>query len=587
MLKRLSNQLSGKAFSQTAIVLIIFLLALTSRLWHLWDVPPSMIHDELNYVMSAKSIFHTGKVIPQTASSLFSFSEKDYDVVISEIPQYLIALFIGPFRLNQFTARLPYAVVSSFSVVLLYLVAGRLLGRRIGIICGVVGAFNPWSIHLGRTALEVNFATLFYLAGFYFVLLGGWKKIIYALIFFILMFFSYLGAKLHFLTLVMIFGTFVLFTRKSDKRIAIFFIFLAVSFFFLYFLTLRFQPAGSRTDELIVFNNQWASSIVNDERRLSFDNKATFIFSNKLTAVLRRIFVTYLNGFSTGALFSRGETVSVYSLWEYGQFHYLDFFLALLGFATLFSKRKKAFWLLFALLIIGPLVSAIDLVENTYAIRAFPMFPVLVMLISAGADFVFRLPKYGKTIFFFLATAYFLGVFYFFYVYFFRYPLYSAERWYFSERLAIRYANLVKDRDDIDRIIISTVESPKIVFENYLFYSGLYDTKSEIDLANKIIKSKDYTYGKVSVIHGCPTDSAITSRTVLISHERFGCVGDAKLKSQILDVKDSGTVFVIENDKLCLGYQLPKYYYIHRIEDMHIEDLDVEHFCGSWIARFN
>lgn len=89
--------------------LIIIATAIFFRVFLLDLFPVSIIPDELNYVLNAKSLWFTGHNIPLTASALFSWGETNFDIVISEVPSYITSLWIGPHSLNHFNARIPYA----------------------------------------------------------------------------------------------------------------------------------------------------------------------------------------------------------------------------------------------------------------------------------------------------------------------------------------------------------------------------------------------------------------------------------------------------------------------------------------------
>ncbi len=576
-------------FFQDKTLLLILITALAIRVIYLNKLPPGIVHDELNYVMNAKSLFYTGKNIPLTASAILSWGEKNYDVVISELPSYLIMFWIGLTRLSFFTARFPYAIVSSMSVVVLYLITKNLLGKNIAKYAGFVMAFNPWSIHLGRTALEVNFALFFFLLGAYVILIVPPKNILRAFPFFLVMFFSYLGAKLHFFPLVLVFLVYKYITSKeSPKQKRVFMIFAALSLVLLlsYVFTLDYQPSGTRRVELILFERDWAASLVNKERLRAIPNAGLELFSNKATVILRRIVDVYLKAFSSIGLFTRGETVSVYSIWEYGQFHYIDFFLIIMGLVALFSLSSQVFWLLVAIILLSPTVSSIELVEQSYAIRAYPMFPMFCLLSGAGIWYLKEKFKFGKLVFLAIGAIYLSSVVYFLNLYIYRYPVYAAERWFLSERILANYARHALENSGVKKVIISPIESQKIVFEEFLFFSGLYENSENIVKINKNIEKHDFSYDKVSFIKGCPGSLDFDEEVVLITHANYKCSEEKPGKRGIVDLKDAGTVYYIDNDILCKDYELARYY---RPMDLFVFDMEkqsIAEFCKNWIISF-
>ncbi len=571
------------------IILSLFVIALLPRIYQLNRFPPGIIHDELNYVLNAKSLFHTGENIPLTASALFSWGEKNYDVVISELPSYLILLWVGLTKLSFFTARLPYAIVSSFSVVLLYLISKHLLGKEIAKWSGLVMALNPWSIHFGRMALEVNFATFFFLLGMYLFLILPSRKIFYALVFLIAMFLSYLGAKLHFLPLITILLIYKYHsTKDSKKQKKIYLKVLGLSLLILlaYVLTLDYQPSATRRVELILFERNWAASLVNQERLQAIPNAGLEILSNKATVIIRRIADIYLRGFSTIGLFTRGETVSVYSIWQYGQFHHVDFFLILLGLVITFSLSQQVFWLLITIILLAPTVSSIDLVERTFAIRAYPMFPMFSIIIGVGLWYLKEKIKFKRIIFGIVGLVYLVSLVYFFNIYFYRYPIYAAERWFLSERIIANYVIHAENNSNIKNIYVSTNESPKIVFEEYLFFSGLYENKENITKINENIENHKFSLGKVNYLDGCPENINLGEADVLISHKNFECSEEEPGKRGIVDLKDAGTVYYIDNDLVCNQNDLARYYRPMETSAFDLEKMTKDEFCTNWIISF-
>jgi len=581
----------GKSKKTIIVAFAIFILALLPRVLWLKIFPPSMIHDELNYVMNAKSLFHDGRNIPWTASSAFSWGENVFDVVISEIPSVITAPWIGPNELNQFNARIPYALISSITVMFVYLISREILEEKVAVLSGLLMAFNPWSIHFGRTALELNFSSLFYIMGIYIIIKSKEYKILYALPIFILGFLSYLGAKLLFLPVIIITLIFKYFSENNKRKYVSpikTFMLLSFTVFAVYTLTINSHPAGTRTDELLIFDSEWTSQIVNEERRQAIPNAGLNIFSNKAVVLIRRVADVYLHAFSSTGLFARGETVSVYSTWEHGQFYYLDFPLILMGLIALYSskKKRKVFWFIVTLILISPIVSSIDMVERTFAVRSFTMFPFLVILSAKGAYHIKDNFKFSRAIITLIAVLYAGSVMYFLNLYFFRYPVYAAERWFFSERIIANYIRLSEENKNEGHIYVVPYETAKTVFEEYLFYSGNYNTKHDVQKVNKKMDQGDFSYKNATFLDVCPENIDFGHGDVLISDRRKGCIEKEEGNLGILQVVDAGTVFIIKNDTLCNDYELPRYYRPMSVDEFRVEEMDTKDFCRSWIARY-
>jgi len=581
MLKKLLSRLK-----QDKALAVILAAGALVRFLHLDKVPPGIIHDELNYVLNAKSLFLTGKFIPLTASAILSWGEKNFDVVISELPSFLVAPWIGLNKLSLFSARSPYAFLGFLSIILIYKIAEKIVSPKAAIFCAFVFALNPWSIHIGRTALEVNFASFFFLLGLAALVRLDGRKIPWTLLCLTLMFFSYLGAKLQFITISSVFVIYKVIQKndwKANKKYYLSFLVLAFGLFIFYYLTLPFQPAGQRKGELLLFDSSWSSEVVNRQRTISIQNSLQYFFSNKITVSAKRIADVYLNAFSPASLFSKGETISVYSVWEYGQFHFLDFFLIFIGIVSLYAINKKTFFLLLCLLAVSPIVSSIDLTEETYAIRAYPMFPVLCMFSGIGLWTLSKL-RNGKIIAAVVIGAYILTFAYFYNLYIYRYPVFSSERWFFGERLISNYAKLASIKNPSQKIIVSTIENPKNVFEKYVFYHGFYDNKEDITNVNNKLENRDFSLGNVIFIHGCPAGDI--GEAVLIYQSPLKCLQDDMKMARVLDLKDAGSVFVITDDILCSGFSKPRYYSNFKFSDFAVEEKSVREFCEKWVAKF-
>ena len=576
---------------QISFVIFLFIVALFPRIFLLDLVPFSMAHDELNYVLNAKSQFQAHENIPWTASALFSWGEKNFDphTIISEIPSLIISIWIGPNNLSQFNTRFPYAIISSFTVVLLYLITKKVLNEKIAKIAGIFMAFNPWSIHFGRTALETSFAIFFFLFGIFVLLKANSWKMLFAFPIFLGGFLSYLGAKLLFLPIIMICLVFKFYAeKKTSKDIKPYLVFSVIAFITVlsYFLTINFQPAGVRKTELVIFETEWAKGLVDGERQQAIPNPLLEIFSNKATVILNRIADVYIAAYSTTSLFGKGETISVYSIWQYGQFHYVDLPLILMGIVGLFTLKRSIFWFIIAIIAVSPSVSAIDLVEKTYAVRAFPMFPFLVILSAVGFWYILEKIRFGKILALFIATLYIISVGYFLHLYLFRYPIFSAERWFFSERLMANYARLAQDNPIINKVYVVTREKATWVFEEYLFYSGIYNKAEDVKAVNEKMRIRDFSDRKVIFLNKCP-DVKLGQDEVLIADRRLECNKEEVGGHGFVDLKDAGTVAVITNDLLCKNIpNLPRYYRITDINLFRIERLSVEEFCRNWVVKF-
>lgn len=568
------------------VLLLIFVTALFLRTVYLDTFPVAITHDEHEYIMNARSLFYTGENIPFTPLGFLLGSSTEYDQAIAEIPSYILAPLIGPFPESQFLARLPFAIVSSFTVVLIYLIVFTLTNKKsLSLIAALILAFNPWSIHFGRTAFEFNFALFFYLIGIYFLIIFNNWKILYSMLFFILGFLSYHGAKVLFFPLIFILVLFKFFSGNEIKRKPLLILLgLAFCVVILYSLNLKFQPTGSRVSELFP-NQQESASYIDQERGLSIYGFQQQIFINKLTYPFTRVVDTYLHSFSTDFLFINGEVRGAYSFWKHGLFYYIDFILILVGLIGLYIISKKAAFLIFAIILVSPVPSALNFSDQSYVIRSSLMFPFLCVLSGTGIWFLISNLKYmKKTIASLLIVIYIISIANFLNLYFTRYPVYASEGFFLSNKTLSRYIDLSLDNTS-GKIIISTTE-PRIIFEKFLFYNNLYTGYDQIQEINNDIKNKKYMFENVEFIDKC-LENKNSENIVWIYESKLNCLNNSQEVSKISSPADGGSQWVINNDILCRDYLKNSYPKVRGLFDFNIYEMNKKDFCEKWISVEN
>lgn len=571
-------------------LLIIFCLALFLRLWWLDAFPVGITHDEMDYVINAKSIFYTGKDISGQWSP-FSLTSKSIGNPIAAFPSLLVSPFIGPFNLSLFTARLPYAIISVFTVIVISLIAYKLLGREVGIISGLLFAINPWSIHFGRTAFEAPVAILFYLLALYISLNTKNWKILYVFPFLFLAFFSYHGTKIIFLPFVLIIIAFSYYWNGKKHELIkplLTLLFLCIAVFIYFVFSLKYQTVGERTNELVFFPNSETSNLVDSERKLAIPSKLNNIFSNKITSFGRTITEKYLLAFSTDFLFLRGEQRGAYSTWFHGPFYYIDVFFLLIGLVAMFKRKSKECLLFLALVLIAPIPSIVSRLGESYVLRSSLMFPFLVIFIAYGiwrAISFFK--KYSKFMIVLISIIYFISFAYFYHLYLYRYPVYGSEGFFFSERVLSEYILRAKNKD---RKVYVLVQDPSKTFEQYLFYSGIYDNKDNIQNIAEKIRNETFSFQEVFLINDCLEEELINEDIVIIKSKDMICLNLLKeiKEKEVLHISalsDGGSIFQIYNDVLCQKYNLKTYPRVSSREEFYLKTQEDIDFCEKWISK--
>lgn len=535
--------------------------------------------------MQAKSLFYTGHGIPTAPLfGLFSWGQPGSGNVLAELPSFLIAPIIGPLNNSQFIARLPYALVSSLIVVIMYLLFNFLTKKKfLALLASLILALNPWSIHFGRTSFEFTFSLFFYLTGIYFAVRTHKWGIFYSLPFFMAGFLSYHGAKLLFFPLI----TLVCFWKYLDNKSvnlkpALFVAVLALIISSAYFVTLKYQPSYARAGEIVFYDSYGASSTVDNERKLAIPGFQQQIFLNKATYFYKRLTDTYLHTFSTDFLFVSGENLGAYSFWIHGIFYYIDFPLIILGIIGLYLISKKVWWLVMGIIVISPITSVLSGGEPSYVIRSGLTFPFLASLSGTGVYFLLnQLKKYRVIIGSLILVIYLFSVANFLNLYFTRYPIYNSEGFFFSNKVLSRYLDLNLTKNSTSQILISATE-PRILFEKLLFYSNLYNKETALGFNQKIAQG-DFSYKSIKFINKCDQSIATSSGTY-IYEAKMECNKQVQPTTRILSPADAGSLFIIKNDKLCNSYGLSRYPRINKIPELDVYGLSEGDFCKTWIS---
>jgi len=154
----------SKISTKLAIVsILIFTVALATRTILINQIPTSLSHDELNYVINALSLTITGT---GKSGKWYPFSFTPVEPTLAELP----AIFIAPFMLfpfpNLVNARLPFIFMSLSLPFFIAFITWQLTKSRGSTYFSLtIALFNPWLWQNGRMAFDSIFSLWFYLFG--------------------------------------------------------------------------------------------------------------------------------------------------------------------------------------------------------------------------------------------------------------------------------------------------------------------------------------------------------------------------------------------------------------------------------------
>jgi 4-amino-4-deoxy-L-arabinose transferase-like glycosyltransferase len=144
------------------ILILIIIAGSILRFAYLDRVPTGISDDELDTVLTARSVSYTGKTL-EGIFSPFSLQSVPSDALVpyARAPYMLLAPVSGLLQHGLGEAKIPFVIISMLSTLVLVCISWVLWGKRIAIYTAFVSSFNPWSIYFGRTAFDTPISVFF------------------------------------------------------------------------------------------------------------------------------------------------------------------------------------------------------------------------------------------------------------------------------------------------------------------------------------------------------------------------------------------------------------------------------------------
>lgn len=562
-------------------VLLFFLiicLATVLRFIYLDRIPNAVGGDELTYIVTAKSIFLTGRDITGTWSpwSIFLFRYPPNEQQ-AELPYFLHLPFSGPFPFSLFTARFPFALLSVGVVILLCLLTQKLINRQTAFVAGLIASINPWLIYIGRTAYETTPATFFYLLGFYLLLAFRGPMLLVSIPVFILAFYSYIGMKLIFLPLIILFCLFAWSRNRKDQKQYLMTAIISFIFTISFLLIITTKSDGSRISELFLPNNPQIASTVDAIRKNTMSNPFTPFFVNKFSVYLQFITTKFYRMFSPVYLFLEGD--QFFSLYRHGFFYALDFVFLAGGFLVLFLKKRSVFFLLSSTIVLATFPHLFHKTQTDFSYHIALLFPISIIVIGNGIyGFIQSVPKrFRVSIGIAVTILYIISAGNFLFIYFFQHPL--GGYFDFHMRIVSRYIELSNK-------VPITVYSPRYTdfFKKYLFYSNSLKSDNVTSFTH-LYDSQSLIFNNIT-FSSCNDKASVSTSSGIVIADIY-CILDKNIpRVSISNLSDAGEVYQIYNDPICINFNLKRYPTGISLADFAIERLEDKRFCEAFINRF-
>jgi 4-amino-4-deoxy-L-arabinose transferase-like glycosyltransferase len=379
------------------LVLLLGLGAVLRLIW-LDKLPVGFTPDEAAFGYNAYSILETGKDewgVPWY--QLFSQNLRSFGDYKLPLYAFLAVPSVKLFGLNEFSTRLPNAIVGTLAIAAVYFLATRLFPKtKVGLLAAFLLAISPWNISLSRGAFEANLATLFLPLAIYLFLSS---RFVFSAVFLTAGFYSYHSAR-FFVPLVAI--LLLVFHRPQFKSISKFIVILAL-------LTVpgwlsQIGQGSSRAVDVGIFNPTDKWEAVASRRFIARINglpdSLARIVSNKpifLTSLFINNYVTY---FSPQFLFTQGAAEGTYGMIPgRGALFLLELPLLIAFVVYLIKHPSKSAFLLSLLIALSPIPAAMAKGPGYAGNRAVIMSPFIIIALAAGFIYLLRaFPKYSKPV---------------------------------------------------------------------------------------------------------------------------------------------------------------------------------------------
>ncbi|MCL4418717.1 glycosyltransferase family 39 protein [Patescibacteria group bacterium] len=466
--------------------LAVILIAAFLRFYQLGSNPPSLNWDETSIGYNAYSILKTGA---DEYGTKFPISIKSFGDYKPPLYAYVTAPSVYFFGLNEFSVRLPSAILGFLSILVMYFLVLEILKewdeknrKTIALISAFFIAISPWHLQFSRAAYEGNIGLFFFMLGLLLFLKGlnNSKILIFSSISFLLSIYSYHSFRLLVpLTVIMMA---IFFWKEFVKKRTVLFVSISVLVLFsipVYMSFVKAQGASSRFSMVTIFEdpNLVRPSIKRIEYDKAQNDRIGSFFHNRRLVYLLAGAKGYLDHFNPDFLFLHGDGGVQHHAVDMGMLYLWDLPFLFLGMYVLFKNRSKRINFLLFLFLIAPLPSAIS-TGAPQPVRAIAMvFPLHIFsaigIFSSTAYFLTSKNKAFKLSAIFLVFVLFvLNVSYYLHQYYVHTPVEYGYFWQYGNKEAIEYAK--QHENEYKKIVMTyKIDQPYVY---YLFYNQIDPT---------------------------------------------------------------------------------------------------------------
>lgn len=345
-----------------------------------------LLHDERDIVLTSESIAKTGR-------DLFgNFLPITFKGISPQVPLFTYYFLAAWYKLfppnNIILARLPFILITSFIVCLIYLIINKLTkNKNLSILTSIFLCFSPWYYHMTRLALEANIALVMILTAIYCFISN---KRLFALCFLTIAFYCYQGARLAILPLILALECYHIYKNRFNKKKLYRGLFISLLWMFLVLTSLKFTDFSinsSRINEIIFFDIEKITQEVNNLRLYS---NAPFtvkqLFDNKLTVSINYVINNLFKAFDISYLFIKGDDSAINGNAASGQFFSVLIIPYLFGLLTLLSVFSVESFLIFSIGLISLIPALLNSHGTSFSFRSSLSAIIYAYIIANGTQ---------------------------------------------------------------------------------------------------------------------------------------------------------------------------------------------------------
>jgi 4-amino-4-deoxy-L-arabinose transferase-like glycosyltransferase len=145
-------------------LIVITAFAACIRLYRLAEYPQHFTADEMSSSYEAWSLWTTGA---DQHGNVLPLHVRRYNDYAPALPIYLSAPIVGLLGIDEFSSRLPYALMGIGAVFGTAILGRRWFGALAGLIAALFLAIDPWAVNFSRTAYTLGCVPLFTVLSLY------------------------------------------------------------------------------------------------------------------------------------------------------------------------------------------------------------------------------------------------------------------------------------------------------------------------------------------------------------------------------------------------------------------------------------